>query len=688
MVEIRSVKTKIQEKVSSEAISKTNRTGPHSRRWFVTAVGIAMATCAMAGARAESGKADTRPIQETGNSSSSDKDVTPTPTQPSRVQEIEQTGVSVKFTLTPVSESKPRDVIYAGDNVEVRFQVTDSTTGSPITNLNPAAWIDRNYPEADQPETCHDKIESFLTGSLSARAEFDLNEFYVLALNNDPTISVVDPLFGYGGSKLLTMVQLPSPGEDWVLSEDASRLYVTLPIVNQVAVINTVTWKLIGTVNVGVQPTRIRMQPDGKYLWVSCVSLTPHGRKGNVYVIDTDTFEVADKLNLGGGHHDFVFSSDSKFSYISNSQEGSVFVVDVQALQRVATIEIGKSAEDLVYSSASKCVYVVDRVGGAVAVIDGRTHKIIKRIPDAPGLGTINVGPNDRFVFVANTELNTVNVIDTAKNAIIQIADVGPEPEQIIFSLNLAYVRSKGSEIVLMIPLDQVGVDGPLSVAEFTGGHTPFGLAKTTSIADGMALAPSGVAVVVANPVDKVVYYYREGMAAPMGEFSNYGREARAVLIVDRSLHEEEPGVYGTSVQLTSPGTFDIAFLLEAPRVVHCFQVEVVVRPGDVTANAGPPITVEPIRGEPDPIVGEPIKIRYQVRESATEAPVTNLEDFSVLVVSTGNLNELRPAKHIADGVYEATFVPPRATVYYVFCQIPSMGIRSRALPHSMIKVK
>ena len=53
-----------------------------------------------------------------------------------------------------------------------------------------------------------------------SRPEVDLNVYYVLALNEDATISVVDPLFGYGSSKLLTMVFLHSPGEDWALSAD------------------------------------------------------------------------------------------------------------------------------------------------------------------------------------------------------------------------------------------------------------------------------------------------------------------------------------------------------------------------------------------------------------------------------------------------------------------------------------
>ena len=43
--------------------------------------------------------------------------------------------------------------------------------------------------------------------------------------------------------------------------------------------------------------------------------------------------------------------------------------------------------------------------------------------------------------------------------------------------------------------------------------------------ADSMVLAPEGNSVIVANPADKVLYYYTEGMAAPMGDFQNYQRE-------------------------------------------------------------------------------------------------------------------------------------------------------------------
>lgn len=669
--------------VATWAFERTPRESLYFRVFSVLVIGLNLASCTSPQVKIQADRESDRPTETYGAANVAPTELGTDRPQPSSVQTVEEMGISVKCTLTAVSSSGPRETIRAGDDIEVRFEVTDSTTNSPITNLSPAAWIDGK--NLTSPEACHDKIESFLNGSLSARAEYNLNEFYVLALNDEPSITVVDPLFSYGGSRLLAMIPLRSPGEDWVLSADASRLYVTMPLVNLVGVIDTRIWELIDTVDVGVQPTRIRMQPDGRYLWVSCVDLTSGGQKGAVSVIDTTTFEAVDRLLLGDGHHDFTFSSDSQHAYVSNAQTGSVFVVDVQSLTRVATIDVGETAQGLVYSSSSECVYVVDGVGGNVVVIDDRTLKVIKRISDEPGLSVIKVAPNERFVLVANAKTDTVHVIDASRNAIVQTADVGPEPEQIIFSLNLAYVRSKGSEIVLMIPMDRFGKGGRLSVVDFSGGHAPFGLAATPSLADGMAMVPSGLAAVVANPVDKTIYYYREGMAAPMGEFINYGREPRAVMVVDRSLEETAPGVYTTTVQVMRNGTFDVAFLLDSPRVVHCFDLEVATGPNEADPNGKAPVRIETSIDERNVHVGEPVVVRLKVRDQDTGQLVTNLRDVSVVAFATNNWQSRATTTELEDGVYEATIVPPHEGVYYLFCRVPSLGLRYRDTQFSIL---
>ena len=56
------------------------------------------------------------------------------------------------------------------------------------------------------------KAKSMVNASVMSPADLDLNVYYVLTLNGNGTIGVVDPLFGYGGTKLLAMVPLKSPG--------------------------------------------------------------------------------------------------------------------------------------------------------------------------------------------------------------------------------------------------------------------------------------------------------------------------------------------------------------------------------------------------------------------------------------------------------------------------------------------
>src|SRR2546429_6794804 len=52
-------------------------------------------------------------------------------------------------------------------------------------------------------------------------------------------------LFPYTTLFRSTLIPLSSAGEDWVMSADKKRLYVSMPLVNQVAAIDLLTWKLI-----------------------------------------------------------------------------------------------------------------------------------------------------------------------------------------------------------------------------------------------------------------------------------------------------------------------------------------------------------------------------------------------------------------------------------------------------------
>lgn len=594
--------------------------------------------------------------------------------QPGTVQRTVQEGMAVEFSVTSLSGRTPAEGFVQGDDVRVTFKVSDAATGTPATTLEPAAWIHA----ANSTQACQDKVRAFLSANLAARADLDLTTFYVLALNDDASISVVDPLFSFGGSKLLDMILLKSPGEDWVLSHDNRQLYVTLPQAYQLAVINTSTWDVVEYIDTGPNPVRVELQEDGQYLWVGCNGENAGDMRSGVTIIDTSKLEKVTHIPTGAGHHEIAFGDNDHFAYVTNRRDGTLSVIDVWELQLEQQVTVGRSPISVAYSHLSGAVYVSNEEGGTVAVLDDTSHLVTATITAEPGIGALRFEPRGRLAFLVSRNEDVVHIIDSATNRLIQTVDVGPHPDQVTFTETLAYVRSRGSELVLMIPLDQIGREGdPVPIIDFSGGQLPFG--DGMSVADGIVAAPGGVAALVANPADRVIYYYREGMAAPMGSFQNYGRRPRAVMAVDRSLQEVAPGVYSTDVNLASAGLFDVPFFMDTPRIIHCFSLEVAPDPGleEGDLSQGLPLAVEPLFDTAAVPIGEPFPMRFLVTRPETGEPVPDLADLGVLAFNTRGWQRRTWATSIGDGVYQTTFNLPSSGTYFISIQCPSEGLRA-----------
>ena len=71
-------------------------------------------------------------------------------------------GVAIDFTLTRSGEPGP---VREGDLAEVRFRMTDVSTGRPVPGLKPAAWMDMAGVVAGKPgqdRACKDKVSLYL----------------------------------------------------------------------------------------------------------------------------------------------------------------------------------------------------------------------------------------------------------------------------------------------------------------------------------------------------------------------------------------------------------------------------------------------------------------------------------------------------------------------------------------------
>ena len=570
-------------------------------------------------------------------------------------QKVERDGVTVELLSADAK---------AGEDVTLRFSVR-AEDGTRIAGVRPAAWID--VRKGSTP--CKDKIQSFLGGTLRARPVVDLNSYHVLTLNVEPSVAVIDPLVGFGGSKLLTAVTLLSPGVDWTLSRDQRRLFVSMPLVNRVAVIDTEQWEVMQNIETAFRPARLVLDAEER-LWV-----THHNERAedpSLTVIDTKSLTLLTTLATGRAPHQLAF--DGTRALVTNGSDGTVSVID--GLKRVTDVATGPSPAGIAVSSLRNAAYVIDRDDGSITVVDvGRASaRLSTRIESKPGLNSIQFAPGGRWAFVTNAKENVVYILDSATAKIVTVAtDVGKEPDQVAFTDDFAYVRAAGSDQVKMIRLAALGHDVNANIATFPAGQIPPAAAETVSFAPAIVPAPEPKAVLVANPADRLVYYYMEGMAAPMGNFRAARRSPKAAMVLDRSLRESEPGVFSIRTRVPAAGTYDVAFFLDAPRVVHCFDLAVKGEPRPTRGE----VTIETILEQKPIIAGEELEVRFRLRDSGTREPHRNAPDVRALAFLTpGTWQERFAVEPAEDGTYRVKLPVPKAGIYYVFLESDSLQLK------------
>ena len=584
----------------------------------------------------------------------------------------------IAFELLPARSGEAnRGGFRDGDDVVFRFTITDPASGAGVPKAHPAAWM---APRAEG-ETRDALAAAKTIASVPARATasaaptLDLNVFYALTMNDDATVTVVDPLFGFGNTKLLAMVLLKGNAVDWALSDDQSRLYLATPSTDRITVVDTATWSESAVLTSIRHPSRLALQPDGHYLWAA--SGDPSPTRSGVAAIGTDGPTLVRTIPTGRGDHAIAFDGDGREVFVTNRDDGTVSVIEISTLARVADIATGRAPVSLAYSPASRMIYVADAVDGTITIVSPQTLKVVGRAHAEPGLSQLRFAPGGRLGFAVNPEANAVHILDAASGRVVHTVDTEQKASiRPVFAGGLAYLRHRDSANVRIIPLDGLGVEGrPVAVVDFPAGQrAPSARNAAPCFADAICPAPGDDAVLVANPADRTIYYYKQGMSAPQGSFSSYGRIPRGVLTVDRSLQERRPGVYETHARLGPPGDFNLAFLLDTPRITHLFNVKVNPDP-ERSKRASAGVVVTPIDDSPTVTAGKPVRVRFRLSDRKTNDPTIGLTDVSVLVFSRGGWQRrLRPSP-LGRASPPVELTPPRPGAYYLYAEAPSAGI-------------
>jgi hypothetical protein len=270
---------------------------------------------------------------------------------------------------------------------------------------------------------------------------------------------------------------------------------------------------------------------------------------------------------------------------------------------------------------------------------------------------------------------------------VVHTVPLAGKPYQVAVTRAFAYVRLLDTEKVNMVNLLSLGEGKKPIVNTYSAGTGAPSAAGDLSIAEAITQASTDAAVFVNNPVEGKTYFYMEGMNAPMGSFSSYGHRTQAVSVVDRSIREIAPGNYVGSIRLPEAGTYDVAFLLDNPKVLHCFPAE--VKPNPLFASEGARISVEYLDLPQSADAGKTVRLKVRLAEVRGRAPKTGVKDVQVSwYLAPGFDRRAVVAREAGNGVYEADLEMPKPGAWYVQVTVPSLRVGPGEASHRSISVR
>ncbi|MCX5612090.1 MULTISPECIES: YncE family protein [unclassified Streptomyces] len=240
-----------------------------------------------------------------------------------------------------------------------------------------------------------------------------------------------------------------------VVKDFPSRVYVPNTNSNTVSVIDPVTYQVIDTIPVGVQPQHVVPSWDLKTLWVNNNrghTLTPinpaTGEAGqpvevhdpyNLYFTPNGKYAIVmasmdkelvfrdphtmDRVKTvpvtcyGVNHADF--SADGRYFIVSCEFSGELLKVDTEKMEVIGQQKLpfeGAMPQDVKVSPDGKTFYVADMMAHGMWVLSGDTFEVPKLLPTGKGCHGLYVSRDSKEMYVSNRGEGTISVFNFPQN--------------------------------------------------------------------------------------------------------------------------------------------------------------------------------------------------------------------------------------------------------------------------------
>lgn len=265
---------------------------------------------------------------------------------------------------------------------------------------------------------------SFPLGDLPLNIAVNKSKTRLAVTNNGQSvhsIQLIDPV----NEEVLDTKIIAKAWYGLTFSSDEKRLYVSGGHDNWIMVYNIMQNKLVeaDSIKLGkrwpnrIAPAGIAIDDANNILYV----VTKENNK--LYIIDLISKNILLEYQLGGEAYSCLLSNDKKQLYISCWGCDKVYIFNTVQKNITAEIAVGDNPNELLLNKKGNLLYVANSNDNTVSVIDVANQKVIETLnaalyPDAPNGSTTNglaLSTNEKTLYIANADNNCLAVFDVSK---------------------------------------------------------------------------------------------------------------------------------------------------------------------------------------------------------------------------------------------------------------------------------
>lgn len=237
-------------------------------------------------------------------------------------------------------------------------------------------------------------------------------------------------VFDVRQNKLLRVIQSGSDPENFDLSKDGRKMFVSNEDDSKASMIDIATGKVEKSFPVGEEPEGVKVSPNGKFVYVTSEN------NGTITVIDIAAAKVTKTFKVGRRPRSVAFLPDGTKAYVNAENDGAVTVVDSVKHETIRSIALGTPGVikpmAVLLSRDGSTLYVSTGRGHKVFVIDTATDQISGSFEVGERPWGIALSPDGKTLFTANGPSNDISVVDLATQKVLQKVKVARGPWGVI----------------------------------------------------------------------------------------------------------------------------------------------------------------------------------------------------------------------------------------------------------------